>query len=602
MQVIDLCKRLYRRVFNGRLRWVRYQPVPANPFPVDAWTDPTYPAWFERHRATDDELARQREAVAGFAYRPTFSLVVPLYKTPLDYLGVMADSVLSQTYGNLELVLVNASPELHELAAAVDALRNRDGRVRVVALEGNRGITENTNAGLEAATGEFCCFLDHDDFLEPNALFEYARALNDDETIDILFCDEDLVSFDSSEGSFCHMNPFFKPDYSPELMLCKNSVIHLMTIRRSLIEGMTKPDARFDGAQDYNMMLSCVSAARRIHHVPKVLYHWRISEESTAANPDAKPYARRSNHLALQRELTRGGIDARVVASGVLNLNNVWFVPHDESVSVVVSCDGDADKATRFLEFFSQVNSYPRVELAFVGDERSFAGLGGAVLSSGSRPTVKLVPSAGKLYERLNAGATAARGDYLVFVDTGCSFVSPEPLEQLVGLCELEGVGVVSPKTLYRNGRNKCYGIGVTCAGIMPLYRGYEDDFPGYQCNLRAFQNTSACSRQGLCVHRDLFERLGGFDEGYEDEIGAADFCKRVRGAGLRVTQTPLVKVEVEEPCPEKFFVCGDNAPDFTEADLARYDERWPGTRDAGDPYLNPNLDQASSYCQIPHE
>ncbi|WP_455138949.1 glycosyltransferase family 2 protein [Thermophilibacter sp.] len=547
-------------------------------------------------------MSRQRAAASDFAYRPTFSLIVPLYETPLDYLDVMAQSVLSQTYDALELVLVNASPEIPELAGAVDELRERDGRVRVVTLETNLGITENTNAGLEVATGEFCCFLDHDDFLAPNALFEYVSALNEDDTIDVLFCDEDLVAHDAETGLFHHMNPFFKPDYAPELMLSKNGVIHLMTIRRSLIEGMTRPDARFDGAQDYNMVLSCAAAARSVRHVPKVLYHWRVSEESTAANPDAKPYARRSNHLALEAQLSREGVDGRIVSSGILNLNNVWFGPRGKRVSVVVSCDTDAGKVERFLEFFSQVNSCPGVELVFVGSESILAGLGKARRASGPELTIKTVVLTGALYERLNAGAARAEGDYLVFADSGCSFVSPEPLEQLVGLCGLDGVGISSPRTFYRNGRNKCYGVGVTKAGIMPLYRGYEADFPGYQCNLRAFQNASACSFQGLCVSRELFERVGGFDEGYEGEIGAADLCRRVRNAGLRVALTPMVRVEVEEACPEKFFVCGDNAPDFTDADLTRYDGRWPGLRDAGDPYLNPNLDQASQYCQLPHE
>jgi len=269
-------------------------------FPVDAWTAPGYPLWFERHRRSEPELVEQRHRAGRLTYRPCFSIVVPLFRTPLDFLGVMAESVLSQTYDNLELVLVNASPERVELAAAVEALRVRDGRVRVVTLDANYGITENTNHGIEAASGDFCCFLDHDDYIDSDLLFEYAEALNADGAIDVLYCDEDLVEQDADTGEFRHMNPLFKPQYSPELLLCKNYAIHLMTIRRSLIDAMPTPDARFDGSQDFNMIAWCTGHARHVRGVQRVMYHWRISANSTATNPDSKPYSLRSCRLAIQ--------------------------------------------------------------------------------------------------------------------------------------------------------------------------------------------------------------------------------------------------------------------------------------------------------------
>lgn len=143
------------------------------------------------------------------------------------------------------------------------------------------------------------------------------------------------------------------------------------------------------------------------------------------------------------------------------------------------------------------------------------------------------------------------------------------------------------------------YGIAVTSERIMPLYRGYEDDFPGYQCNLRAFQNVSACGVQGLTISRELFERIGGFDERFESEVGAADLCHRVLDEDLRVAQTCTVKLRTSDVCPDHFYVSSENAPDFSDADIALFDEKWPGVRKAGDPYYNVNLDQMSEYCQI---
>ena len=163
------------------------------------------------------------------------------------------------------------------------------------------------------------------------------------------------------------------------------------------------------------------------------------------------------------------------------------------------------DSLDQFVESFAQNNSYENVELLLVGAEVDCARFDERF------EAVECAADAG-LYERLNAGAAKANGDYVLFLDAGCFFDTPEPLEQLVGLCSLDGVGVSAPKTLYRGGRNKAYGVAVTSERIMPLYRGYEDDFPGYQCNLRALQNVSACGVQGLTVSRELFEAIGGFD------------------------------------------------------------------------------------------
>ena len=210
--MVNAARRAYH--FAKRFAGVR-EPVDPNPFPIDAWTDPAYAAWFELHKASDEELECQRALSDDFEIKPTFSFIVPLYKTPLDYLRVMANSVLEQTYGNLQLVLVNASPELPALVSAVHALEVCDSRVTVVTLEENLGITENTNAGLAAATGDFCCFLDHDDYIDADLLFEYVRAINDRPETDFLYCDEDLVLEDKKMGRFIHQNPFFKPDFSP---------------------------------------------------------------------------------------------------------------------------------------------------------------------------------------------------------------------------------------------------------------------------------------------------------------------------------------------------------------------------------------------------
>ncbi|MBS6416615.1 MAG: glycosyltransferase, partial [Collinsella intestinalis] len=541
------------------------------------------------------ELKRQRDAWVDFSIQPTFSFIVPLYKTPSEYLHTMVDSVLAQTYPNLQLVLVNASPELGELRAEVAAYCAKDGRIDVVDLKDNLGITENTNAGLEVATGEFCCFLDHDDYIDADLLFEYVKALNANPQIDVFYCDEDMVIADEHGGGFKHCNPFFKPAYSPELLLSRNYAIHLMTVRRSVLDSMPRPDASFDGSQDFNMILFSTFAARSVCSIPRVMYHWRISDTSTATNPDSKPYSLRSCRKAIDAQLARRGMNAGIVGTGLYLLHDVWLEDASAAaVSIVADVTGCHRDVAWFAEFCQQMFSRSGAELIVVGNQADCDAFG-----TQYGGTLIVCNDDGRL-GRLNAGAAHARGDVLVFVDGDCIFTTPEPLRQLAGWCSMGGIGIAAPKILYRNGTNKSYGVAVTSERIMPMYRGYDDDFPGYQCNLRAMQNVSAVGLQGMCVRRDVFGRIGGFDASFGAEVGAVDLCRRVLNEGLRIVATPTVKIEVDEAAPERRFDCASNAPDYPAADIARFDEKWPGVRAAGDPYLNPNLDQSSSYQQLP--
>lgn len=585
-------------IFEG-LRWVKRRLFPSladpDPFPIDAWTDPAYAAWFERHKATMQELNAQRSA--SLSQRPCFSIVVPLFRTPIEYLCDMVDSVLGQTYDKLELILVNASPGDAALAAKVSEYHENDSRVRCISLPENRGIAGNTAVGIAQAEGDFVCFLDHDDFLEPDALFRFAVAVDDDPSIDVLYCDEDLVERMQGKG-FVHKHPFFKPSYSPELMLCKNGIIHLMTIRRELLLGMPEPDRCLDGAQDYSMVLYAIARARGVHHVPRVLYHWRINEGSTANDPDAKPYARLASRVAVAQDVDDSFPDARIIGSGIVNTQNLWFGSPDARpvVSMIVDCGDDLESLDAFMELFRQTNSYESVEVIAVWIEGEGSESSRVMACDAEVVGVALGSTR---FARFNAGAEAAAGEYLVFMDANASFQTPEPLEQLLGFCMREGVGAVAPKTLYADGSVRCYGVAVTSERIMPLYRGYPDDFPGYQCNLRSFQNSSAASYLGLMTSRALFRRLGGFDEGYEGEIGTAEYCRRLLESGQRIASMCTVKLQAGDRCSLSRYDNATNAPDFTLQDLERFDEKWPGVRAAGDPYFNCNLDQSSSYFQV---
>lgn len=569
---------------------------PSDIFPVDAWTAPQYQEWFEAHRRSEAELDGQRRAVVLFENRPFFSIIVPLYKTPLSFFHQMVDSVFAQTYERFELVLVNASPEDTELRFEVRHYQELDARVKVVDLEVNYGITENTNRGIEVATGDFCCFLDHDDVIEPDLLFEYAKAVNEDPSIDYLYCDEDMVTWDEAKGSFVHEHPLFKSGYSPELLLCKNYIIHMMTVRRDLIEAMPRPGSEFDGSQDYNMTLFATQRARRVHGVQRVLYHWRASDNSTATNPESKPYTIRSCRLAIEEQLKRMGIEASIIGTGIYDLYNLWFVPQNYHVSIVVDCGSDEGSTIRFLEYLRQSGLPLNAELILVNPKGAWAD----ELNQSVRAT-SIICASDNLFRRLNKGASCARGDLLLFMDANSAFVSPEAIGQLSAMCMLDGVGCVGPKILYRNDINKSYGAAITPAGIFSLYRGYDDSFPGYECNIRCFQDVGALGWQGLMTRRDLFEKLGKLDEDFTDETGAAEYCTRVRREGSRAVAQCTVKLKVDEPAPDPRYGSAIGCLDYSAENLKLFDVKWPGYREesCSDCY-NRNFEQATGYQQVP--
>lgn len=563
---------------------------PAEYFPIDAWTDDSYNKWFMDHSASAETLKAQRQRV--FQINPTYSFVVPLYQTPKEYLSDMAESLFAQTYENFELILVNASPENLELAKEVRNLIESDGRVKLVNLSDNYGITENTNKGIEIATGDFLCFLDHDDYLEPNLLYEYTEAINIDPKIDVLYCDEDMV--EGTREKRHHLHPLFKPDFSPELLLCKNYIIHLMTIRRSIISAMPKPAAHMDGSQDYNMILFATEQARKVKHVPKVLYHWRISDNSTATNPDSKPYTSRSNKLAIQKHLQRTEQSASIISSGIANLHNLWFNLQEKPlVSVVVSHTGTNMQLQTFLEAFQQVNTYENIELLVATPSECTEPF------DTSLPIRLITSEIDEMtkFHRFNKGANNASGDFLLFLESDLAFITAEPLEQLIGLGLRQGIGAVAPKTLYSGNEVKSFGIAITSERIVLLYHGYPDDFPAYQCNTRAFQNVSAIESFGMLTPRNVFDTLGGFNVSYESELGTVDYCQRLLQHSYRLVQTPTVKIQTSDRCPTDRY--GANNSDFSSDDLSLFNALWSNTKTSTDPYYNQNLNQRAGYYQV---
>ena len=204
------------------------------PVPIDGTLNAEYREWLAARTPSEADLARMRIEGENLPYRPVISLVVPVYNTPEKYLSLMVDSVLAQTYDRWELCLANGASTAPHVRPFLNGLAERDRRVKVVHLPENLGIAGHSNAALALATGEFIGLLDSDDVLMPHALFEVVRALNEAPETDLIYSDEDKVD----ETGEARWDPFFKPDWSPDLLLSVNYVCHFGVYRRSLVEAI----------------------------------------------------------------------------------------------------------------------------------------------------------------------------------------------------------------------------------------------------------------------------------------------------------------------------------------------------------------------------
>lgn len=290
-----------------------------------------YPQWYQNHVPSDTELSAQQNTL--FDYSPLISIVVPTYCTPTPFLHEMIQSVRNQTYSNWELCIADASPSNSNISSILDQYMAKDSRIHVTYLEKNEGISANTNKALALTHGEYICLLDHDDLLAPNALFEIVSAVSKDCTIDVLYTDEDKITDNSS----VHYYPTFKPDYNRALLWSCNYICHLFVFKRAIYESVGNFNSAYDGSQDYDYILRCTRSAKHVHHIPKMLYHWRVHPGSVASSPQQKSYCYEAARQALEEDLQHHNINNGSVSfSDMIGYYNTRFeLPSDKSVLII---------------------------------------------------------------------------------------------------------------------------------------------------------------------------------------------------------------------------------------------------------------------------
>lgn len=562
---------------------------------LNAQEDTEYGKWIEYAHLSDKALMMQ--SFAQFDEPIFVSIVTPVFNTSASHLIEMIESVLAQSYSNWEHILVNASPDNEEVCNILNSYAERDSRIVPVCLDGNLGIAQNTAKGIQVSQGDYVAFLDHDDILEPNALFEYVSVLNEDSSIDVVYCDEDKIK----DGK--RFDPYFKPDFSLFLLREINYVCHFLMVRKKLLEEIDYGDSVYDGAQDHNLILRCAEKTDRIHHIPKILYLWRVSEASTASKTDAKPYADAAGKLAIQRHLERLGIHADVVGTDDICRYHVRYsVEGDPLVSILIPNKDNANILMKCVSSILKKSTYGNFELIVIennSEEVETRQVYEELQALDKR--VKVIEWPGEFnYSAINNyGVEHAQGEYLLFLNNDTEVISKDWLETMLGICQQPEVGGVGVKLLYPDMLIQHAGVYVQGDGPGHLALNLPRHARGYFNTVRTTRELSAVTAACLMVDRAVFEEVDGFDPEYAVAFNDVDLCMKIRGAGRKIIYSPLVEVIHYESISRGYEKTAAQMLRFNkELGLLKY--KWTNQFVQGDPYMNVNLHLNSGYYALP--
>lgn len=554
-----------------------------------------YEAWFARHKVDKRTLRRQKHA--AFAQKPLISIVIPLYCTPLPYLKELLESVRRQSYENWQLCLADGSPD-DKAKEFIEKHYGREKRIVYRKLEENGGISVNTNEAVALAAGEYLMLCDHDDTLEPDALYEIVKAINDTGA-DVLYTDEDKVSMDGRH----YFDPNFKPDFNLFRLRENNYICHIFVVKKSLTDETGLLRSEFDGAQDFDFILRCCEKAQKITHIPKVLYHWRCHMDSTATDPSSKAYAYEAGRKAVREHYQRLGIDAKVE----MTERPGWYRSHvkvqgNPLISVIIPNKDHTDDLELCLFSMTRKSTYRNYEILIVENnsekEETFEYY---------RKLPDRYPKARVLtwekefnYSAINNfAAKEAKGEYLLFLNNDVEILTPDWMEEMLQNCQQENVAAVGAKLYYPDDTIQHAGVVLGLGGIAGhiMCRASKGD-PGYFGRMISVQEISAVTAACMMVKKSDFDAVGGLDETFQVAFNDIDLCMKFRAAGKKIIFTPYAelyhyesKSRGLEDTPEKQF--------RFDKEVKRFQEKWAQQLEMGDPYYSPNLSVTEGDCSL---
>lgn len=521
------------------------------------------------------------------------SVVVPVHDTPPDLLEECIRSVLEQAYPNWELCICDDASTREDTRLALEAHRGTDPRIRIVRSEAPLHIARASNLAAEQATGKYLAFLDHDDRLHPAALYEIARADLDRGDIDVMYTDEDKL-----DASGRHCDTYLKPDWSPEHLDSVMYVLHLLVVRKSLFWALEGLRHEVSGAQDYDLALRACAKARHVHHIDKVLYHWRMIAGSAAAQVNAKPYALQAARRALADSLAERGLQAEV-GEGLLpgTFRTRRAVRGDPPVTLLILTNhgkrdipgrGEVRLLDNFVTSVVERSTYRNYRIVVVDNgnaaddtRRMLAGCAARLVTYARTPSFNFP-------KQLNFALQSVDTEQVLLLNDDLEVISPDWIESLLEFSQDPDIGVAGAQLFYPDGRIQHAGIVLGVNGSAAhIFHGMPGSQVGYNGYSHLVRNYSAVTGAVMATRMSILAKTGGFDEQFAIDFNDVDFCLRVRALGLRIVYTPYCRLVHFEGSSLKRTA-------QNPAEVALFSQRWRALI-ARDPYYNVNLPRDSA-------
>lgn len=540
-----------------------------------------------RNLINEKELAMQRQQ--GFPRQIKFSILVPLYNTPEDFLKEMIESVQAQTYSDWELCLADGSDAAHpQVERIVMQFQQRDNRIKYRKLEKNFGISGNTNACIEMATGDYIALFDHDDLLHPSVLYENMKAICE-QGADFIYTDELTFQGTTKNITVAH----FKPDFAIDNLRSYNYICHFTVFQKSLLEKVGLFRSECDGSQDFDMVLRLTEQAQKIVHIPKPLYFWRSHAQSVASSVGAKPYVIQAAKKAIGDHLKRVGLDGEVLDSIQPTIYRLKYAIKGEPlVSILIPNKDHVSDLRKCIVSIQEKSSYPNYEIIVIEnnsvEEKTFQYY--QILER--KPNIRVVQWNGKFnYSAINNfGYTFAKGDYILLLNNDTEVISSDWIQEMLMYAQRSDVGAVGAKLYYPDGTIQHGGVVLGVGGVAAhLHCNRRREDLGYMGRLVFVQDLSAVTAACMMIPRKVWEETGGLDESFEVAFNDVDLCMRIRQKGYLIVFTPYAELYHYESKSRGYEDTPEKRARFV-GEVERFQARWAKELEAGDPYYNPNF------------
>ncbi len=553
-----------------------------------------YQDFLDKTLLDESAINQARRAINTFDWKPRFSIIVPVFNVDVKWLLKMVHSVQQQIYQNWQLCIVDDASTNIEIKPALVKLAAEDVRIRVRFNEINGGIASASNDALMMADGEFIGLLDHDDEISIDALYENLKAINEHPDVAILYSDEDKIRLDGK-----HVNPFFKPDYSPQLLESQNYICHFTVIHKDIIDRSGGFRMGFEGSQDHDLILRVIEQSRQLSrpviHIPRVLYHWRKIPGSTAAVYDSKSYSWEAGRRAVEDHLQRMDEEATVGCGSIEGTYRVKRkIKGNPLVSIIIPFRDHPELLKTCVDSILARTNYTNYEIVAIDNDSQLqqtADVQDELAGRDAKITFTCFNEPFNFSRLCNFGAEKANGEYLLLLNNDIEISSNDWIECLLEYAQLDEIGAVSGKLLYPDGRIQHAGIVVGMVGAAGHpHKFFHKNSAGYFCRLKVASNVSAVTAAMLMVSKQKYNEVGGLNE---DSLAIAyndvDFCLKLMNKEYNNVITPFCQAIHHESSTRGY----EDTPEKLDRLKKEKDwlfSQWRNFFKSGDPYYNPNL------------